>query len=87
MISRLSLKTNISRFYVCHLSFSFPFDTAQLREIRRPDGVEIQLPSCATDAQKAFEKMKTQAGSWQGTIMGIPLNLTIRAASAVRNSA
>ena len=35
-----------------------------------------------SDAQKAFEKMKTLAGSWQGTIMGIPLNLTIRLASS-----
>ena len=35
-----------------------------------------------SDAKKAFEKMKTLAGSWQGTIMGIPLNLTIRLASS-----
>ena len=35
-----------------------------------------------SDAQKAFEKMKTLAGSWQGTIMNIPLNLTIRVASS-----
>ena len=35
-----------------------------------------------SDAQKAFDRMKTLAGSWQGTIMGIPLNLTIRLASS-----
>jgi len=35
-----------------------------------------------SDAQKAFEKMKTLVGSWQGTIMGIPLNFTIRLASS-----
>ena len=35
-----------------------------------------------TDAKKAFEKMKTLAGSWQGTIMNIPINFTIRAASS-----
>lgn len=35
-----------------------------------------------SDAQKAFEKMKTLAGSWQGTVMGIPINLTIRLASS-----
>ena len=35
-----------------------------------------------SDAQKAFEKMKTLAGSWQGTIVGIPINFTIRAASS-----
>jgi hypothetical protein len=33
-------------------------------------------------AQKAFEKMETLAGSWQGTIMGIPINVTIRVASS-----
>lgn len=35
-----------------------------------------------TNAQKAFEKLKTLSGSWQGTIMGIPINFTIRAASS-----
>lgn len=35
-----------------------------------------------SDAQKAFEKMKSLAGSWQGTIMGISINFTIRAASS-----
>ena len=38
----------------------------------------------ATDsgAKKAFEKMKTLAGSWQGKVMDIPINFTIRAASS-----
>jgi hypothetical protein len=35
-----------------------------------------------SEAQKAFGKMKTLAGSWQGTIVGIPINFTIRAASS-----
>ena len=35
-----------------------------------------------SDAQKAFEKMQTLAGSWHGTIMGISINFTIRAASS-----
>ena len=35
-----------------------------------------------SDAQKAFDKMKTLAGSWQGTIMGISINVTIRLASS-----
>jgi hypothetical protein len=35
-----------------------------------------------SDAKKAFEKMKTLAGSWQGTIMDISINFTIRAASS-----
>src|SRR5688500_16548839 len=35
-----------------------------------------------SDAKKAFEKLKTLAGSWQGTIMNISINITIRAASS-----
>lgn len=35
-----------------------------------------------TDAQKAFKSMKALTGSWQGTIMGISINFTIRAASS-----
>lgn len=35
-----------------------------------------------SDAKKAFEKMKTLTGSWQGTIMGISINVTIRLASS-----
>jgi hypothetical protein len=44
-----------------------------------------QMPRASgpqSDAQKAFEKMKTLAGSWEGTVMGIPINFTIRAASS-----
>ena len=35
-----------------------------------------------SDAQKAFEKMKSLTGSWQGTIMGISINVTIRLTSS-----
>lgn len=35
-----------------------------------------------SDAQKAFENMKALTGSWQGTIMGISINVTIRLASS-----
>lgn len=35
-----------------------------------------------SDARKAFEKMKTMAGSWQGAIVGIPVNVTIRVTSS-----
>lgn len=35
-----------------------------------------------SDAQKAFEKMKTLAGSWQGTVMGMPINVTMRLTSS-----
>ena len=47
---------------------------------------QVQMPPKTSvpqsDAQKAFEKMKTLAGSWEGTVMGIPINFTIRAASS-----
>jgi hypothetical protein len=38
----------------------------------------------ATDsgAKRAFEKLKTLAGSWQGKVMDIPIDFTIRAASS-----
>jgi hypothetical protein len=35
-----------------------------------------------SDAQKVFDQMKTMAGSWQGTILNIPINVTIRLASS-----
>ena len=35
-----------------------------------------------SDAQKAFEKLKTLAGSWQTTIMGMTVNSTIRVTSS-----
>ena len=35
-----------------------------------------------SEAQKMFDKMKTLAGSWQGMIMGISINVTIRLASS-----
>lgn len=35
-----------------------------------------------SNAQKAFEKLKTLSGSWQGAIMSVPINYTIRAASS-----
>ena len=39
-------------------------------------------PATQSDAQKAFEQLKTLSGSWQGTIMAIPINITIRVASS-----
>lgn len=41
-----------------------------------------QTTTHPTDAQKAFDNMKKLVGSWQGTIMGIPINVTIRLASS-----
>jgi len=38
--------------------------------------------SAQSDAKKAFAKLKTLTGSWQGTVMDIPINFTIRAVSS-----
>ena len=46
------------------------------QEMRMPKTVGPQ-----SDAQKAFEKLKTLAGSWQGSVMGIPVQTTIRVTS------
>jgi hypothetical protein len=35
-----------------------------------------------SDAKKLFDQMKTLAGTWHGTIMGISINVTIRVASS-----
>jgi len=40
-----------------------------------------QTAPSQTDAQKAFERLKTLAGSWQGTIMGMTVQETIRVTS------
>ena len=47
---------------------------------------EMRMPMQKTagahsDAQKAFEKLKTLAGSWQGSVMGMPVQATIRVTS------
>jgi hypothetical protein len=44
-----------------------------------PKPTNVAAPS---DAQQAFEKMKTLVGSWQGTVMGMSINVTIRLASS-----
>ena len=44
-----------------------------------------QMPKTSgpqSDAQKAFEKLKTLAGSWQGSFMGTPVKITIRVTSS-----
>ena len=35
-----------------------------------------------SDAQKTFEKMKSLTGAWHGTIMNIPIDVTMRLASS-----
>lgn len=43
---------------------------------------QTKAGSTQSETKKAFAKLKTLAGSWQGTIMGISINFTIRAVSS-----
>jgi hypothetical protein len=45
-------------------------------------GSQSKTAAAPSDAQKLFDKMKSLAGSWQGTIMGISINVTIRLTSS-----
>jgi hypothetical protein len=45
-------------------------------------GTSVAQTAARSDAQQMFDKMKTMAGSWQGTIMGISINVTIRLTSS-----
>ena len=49
-----------------------------------PQEMPMPMPKTAgpqSDAQKAFEKLKTLAGSWQGSVMGMSVQATIRVTS------
>jgi len=49
-----------------------------------PQQMQMPMPKTSgpqSDAQKAFEKLKTLAGSWQGSFMGMPMQMTIRVTS------
>jgi hypothetical protein len=69
---RLTIRTILPTLLVCLLG-----PAAILAQDNQPKTTSTQ-----SDAQKAFEQMKALAGSWQGTIMGISINVTIRAASS-----
>src|SRR2546425_10956257 len=48
---------------------------------------EMKMPAPKTsgpqsDAQKAFEMMKTMAGCWEGSFMGLSTHITIRVTSS-----
>ena len=49
-----------------------------------PQQMQMPMPKASgpqSDAQKAFEKLKTLAGSWEGTYMGMSGKVTIRVTS------
>lgn len=39
-------------------------------------------PAAQSDAQKAFEKLKTLTGTWQGSLLGMSINVTMRVTSS-----
>ena len=46
-----------------------------------PQEMKMPAPKSSgpqSDAQKAFEMMKTMAGSWDGSIVGLSTHITIR---------
>ncbi len=45
-------------------------------------GNPAKAPTAPSEAKKALAKLKTLTGSWQGTVMDISINFTIRAASS-----
>jgi len=50
-----------------------------------PQEMPMPMPKTSgpqSEAQKAFEKLKILAGSWQGTIMGMSTQITIRVTSS-----
>ncbi len=50
--------------------------TSVAQTMAHPTNVAAQ-----SDAQKAFEKLKTLAGTWQGSLMGMTINVTLRVTS------
>jgi hypothetical protein len=56
--------------------------TANAQAVSQPNNAAAPSKATPSDAQKLFDKMKSLAGSWQGTIMGISINVTIRLASS-----
>ncbi len=59
---------------------------SQVTKPENPTGPVVQAtPKPVTqpsEGKKAFEYLKTLSGSWQGTVMNIPISITIRAASS-----
>jgi hypothetical protein len=50
--------------------------------VASPQQMPPKTASAQSDAKKAFEKLKTLAGSWEGSIMGMPVQVTIRVTSS-----
>lgn len=67
----------LSMLLICVLVLMAPGQSKAQTPTSNPTNV-----AAPSEAKKAFEHMKTLAGTWQGTIMNIPINVTIRLASS-----
>jgi hypothetical protein len=74
-MSQKTIRPIFLKISFCLICLLAPASTVPAQD--KPTGAGAQ-----SDAKKAFEKLKTLAGSWQGTIMDISINITIRAASS-----
>ncbi|HEV2915361.1 MAG TPA: hypothetical protein VGX92_18925 [Pyrinomonadaceae bacterium] len=72
----LQRATLLSAILIC-LMVLMGHGTSVAQTMSRPTNA-----AAPSDAQKAFEKMKTLTGSWQGTVMGMSINVTMRLASS-----
>jgi hypothetical protein len=75
MLATINHSKILTAVLICFLAIGSGTSVAQTTSPRN----NAAAPS---DAQKMFDQMKTLAGSWQGTIMGISINVTIRPTSS-----
>lgn len=69
---KILIRTLIPTFLICLLASATVF----------AQDSPATAPAAPSEAKKAFAKLKTLAGSWQGKVMDISINFTIRAASS-----
>jgi len=70
-------KTMIRVAFTCVLWVLFTAPIALTQDKPSPNTTVVEA-----EAKKGFERLKNLTGSWQGTIMSIPINVIIRPASS-----
>jgi len=69
------MRTHVPALLIC--LFGLIGHGTSVAQMSHPTAVSAQ-----SDAKKAFEKMKTMAGSWEGSIVGMSTQITIRVTSS-----
>ena len=72
---RVGMQTLLPALLICLLALMG--HSRSIAQMSHPTAVSAQ-----SDAQKAFEIMKTMAGSWEGSIVGMSTQITIRVTSS-----